>query len=57
MAPFTIETADYVFAAVYERAVLATDEASADKVMAAYLAMTDERVAFCESLADRYVRA
>ncbi len=52
VAPFTIETADYIFAAVYERAVLAKDEATADKVMAAYLASTDERVAFCESLAD-----
>jgi peptidoglycan/xylan/chitin deacetylase (PgdA/CDA1 family) len=52
VAPFTIETDDYIFAAVYERAVLAKDEAAADKVMAAYLASTDERVAFCESLAD-----
>jgi len=52
VAPFTIETSDYIFAAVYERAVLAKDEATADKVMSAYLASTDQRVAFCESLAD-----
>jgi peptidoglycan/xylan/chitin deacetylase (PgdA/CDA1 family) len=51
VAPFTIETADYAFAAVYERATLQTDETSADKVMAAYLTTTDERVAFYESLA------
>ena len=35
VAPFTIETADYAFAAVYERAMLSKDEASADIVMAA----------------------
>jgi peptidoglycan/xylan/chitin deacetylase (PgdA/CDA1 family) len=51
VAPFTIETADYAFAAVYERAMLANDEATADKVMAAYLTATDARVAFSESLA------
>jgi len=51
VAPFTIEAADYAFAAVYERAVLAKDEASADKAMAAYLATIDARVAFYESLA------
>jgi peptidoglycan-N-acetylglucosamine deacetylase len=51
VTPFTIETGDYAFAAVYERAALANDQASADKVMAAYLSSTDERVAFCESLA------
>ena len=51
VAPFTIEPADYVFAVIYERAALANDEASADKVMAAYLTNTEERVAFCESLA------
>jgi peptidoglycan/xylan/chitin deacetylase (PgdA/CDA1 family) len=50
VAPFTIEAADYAFAAVYERATLHTDETS-DKVMAAYLTMTDERMAFYESLA------
>jgi peptidoglycan/xylan/chitin deacetylase (PgdA/CDA1 family) len=50
VAPFTIEAADYAFAAVYERATLQTDETS-DKVMAAYLTMTDERMAFYESLA------
>jgi peptidoglycan/xylan/chitin deacetylase (PgdA/CDA1 family) len=51
VAPFTIETADYAFAAVYEHATLSTDDAAADKAMAAYLSATDERVAFCESLA------
>jgi peptidoglycan/xylan/chitin deacetylase (PgdA/CDA1 family) len=51
VAPFTIETVDYTFAPIYERAMLAKDEASADKVMAAYLTTSDERFAFAESLA------
>jgi peptidoglycan-N-acetylglucosamine deacetylase len=51
VAPFTIDTVDYAFAAVYERAIVAKDDASADKVMAAYLATTDDRLAFAESLA------
>ena len=51
VAPFTIETADYAFAAVYERATIANDQAAADKVMEAYLATTDQRMAFCEALA------
>jgi peptidoglycan/xylan/chitin deacetylase (PgdA/CDA1 family) len=51
VAPFTIETADYAFAAVYERATIAKDQAAADEVMKAYLATTDKRMAFCEALA------
>ena len=51
VAPFTIETADYAFAAVYERALMASDEDRADRVMAAYLAHQDVMVAFGEALA------
>lgn len=51
IAPFTIESADYAFAAVYERALLSGDEARADEAMAAYLAHQDRMVAFAEALA------
>ncbi len=51
IAPFTIEAADYAFAAVYERALMAGDHARADDTMAAYLAHQDTMVAFAEGLA------
>ena len=51
IAPFTIESADYAFAAVYERALIAGDHARADETMAAYLAHQDRMVAFGEALA------
>jgi peptidoglycan/xylan/chitin deacetylase (PgdA/CDA1 family) len=51
VAPFTVETADYAFAAVYERALIAGADARADETMAAYLAHLDAMVAFCEALA------
>lgn len=50
IAPFTIEAADYAFAAVYERALMAGDHARADDTMAAYLAHLETRVAFVEAL-------
>jgi peptidoglycan/xylan/chitin deacetylase (PgdA/CDA1 family) len=51
VAPFTIESADYLFAVLYERALMAGDEAQADKVAAAYLDHQDRAVAFAEALA------
>lgn len=51
VAPFTIETADYAFAAVYERALMAGTEARAEETLAAYLAYHDAMVAFAEALA------
>lgn len=51
VAPFTIETADYLFAVHYERALMAADEAQADKVAAAYLDHQDRVVTFAEALA------
>ncbi len=51
VAPFTIEAADYAFAAVYERALMASDQDRADSTMAAYLAHQDAMVAFAEALA------
>jgi peptidoglycan-N-acetylglucosamine deacetylase len=51
IAPFTVEAADYAFAAVYERALMAGDDARADETMAAYLAHQDAMLAFSEALA------
>jgi peptidoglycan/xylan/chitin deacetylase (PgdA/CDA1 family) len=51
VAPFTIETADYAFAAVYERALIAGDQSRADETLGAYLAHHDNMVAFAEALA------
>ena len=51
VAPFTVEAADYAFAAVYERALMAGDEARADETLAAYLAHQDAMLAFSEALA------
>lgn len=51
VAPFTIEAADYAFAAVYEQALVASDQDRADATMAAYLAHQDAMVAFAEALA------
>ena len=51
VAPFTIEAADYAFAAVYERALMAGTDAKAEEAMAAYLAHMDVMVAFAEALA------
>jgi peptidoglycan/xylan/chitin deacetylase (PgdA/CDA1 family) len=51
VAPFTIEAADYAFAAVYERALMASDQDRADTTVAAYLAHQDAMVAFAEALA------
>ena len=51
VAPFTIEAADYAFAAVYERALMAGEHARADETLAAYLAHQDTMVAFGEALA------
>ena len=50
ITPFTIEAADYAFAAVYERALMVGDHARADDTMAAYLAHLETRVAFVEAL-------
>ena len=51
VAPFTIENADYLFAAPYERALMAEDDATADKVAAAYLEHQEKVTAFAEALA------
>jgi peptidoglycan/xylan/chitin deacetylase (PgdA/CDA1 family) len=51
VAPFTIEAADYLFAVLYERGLMAGDQAGADKVAAAYLDHQDNAVAFAEALA------
>ena len=51
VAPFTIETADYAFAAVYERALMAGADQRAEDAMAAYLAHQDVMLAFDEALA------
>jgi peptidoglycan/xylan/chitin deacetylase (PgdA/CDA1 family) len=51
IAPFTVESADYAFAAIYERALMAGDQARADETMSAYLAHQDRMVAFAEALA------
>ena len=51
VAPFTIESADYAFAAVYERALMAGDQARADTTAAAYLSHQDAMMGFAEALA------
>jgi peptidoglycan-N-acetylglucosamine deacetylase len=51
VAPFTIEAADYAFAAVYERALMAGADQRAEDAMAAYLAHQDAMLAFSEALA------
>lgn len=51
VAPFTIEAADYAFAAVYERALMADADQRAEDAMAAYLAHQDAMLAFSEALA------
>lgn len=51
VAPFTVEAADYAFAAVYDRALMAGDQARADQTMAAYLSHQDAMTAFSEALA------
>ena len=51
VAPFTVEAADYAFAAVYERALMAGADARAEETMAAYLAHQDAMLAFSEGLA------
>lgn len=51
VAPFTVENADYAFAAIYERALLSADQERADATMAAYLAHQDAMMAFAEALA------
>lgn len=50
-APFTIESADYLFAALYERALLAGDDTRSEQAMAAYLEHQDRVTAFAEALA------
>ena len=37
VAPFTVEAADYAFAAFYERALMRSEQTQADETMAAYL--------------------
>lgn len=51
VAPFTIEAADYAFAAVYERALMADADQRAEDAMAAYLAHQEAMLAFSEALA------
>ena len=51
VAPFTVEAADYLFAALYEPAVIAGDAAQAEKIAIAYLDHQDRVVAFAEALA------
>jgi peptidoglycan/xylan/chitin deacetylase (PgdA/CDA1 family) len=51
IAPFTMETADYAFAAVYERAILKNDSSTADKVMRAYLDHQDRIAEWADALA------
>ncbi len=48
VAPVTIETVDWMFAAVYERAVTAGDEARRQQVAAAYLQFTEAQFAYFE---------
>ena len=51
VAPFTVESADYAFAAIYERALIAGDQSRADTVASAYLSHQDSMLAFAEALA------
>ena len=51
VAPFTVESADYAFAVVYERALMAGDQARADTTAQAYLSHQDGMMAFAEALA------
>jgi peptidoglycan/xylan/chitin deacetylase (PgdA/CDA1 family) len=51
VAPFTVEAADYAFAALYERALMDGAAARAEETLAAYLAHQDAMVAFGEALA------
>jgi peptidoglycan/xylan/chitin deacetylase (PgdA/CDA1 family) len=51
VAPFTIEAADYAFAAIYERALMAGDDSRAEETLSAYLKYQDAMVAFGEALA------
>ena len=48
IAPVTIENVDWMFAAVYERAVTAGDEERKQRVAAAYLQFTEAQFAFFE---------
>jgi peptidoglycan/xylan/chitin deacetylase (PgdA/CDA1 family) len=50
-APFTIENADYLFAAIYERALLAGQAERAEQTMTAYLSHQDRVTGFAEALA------
>ncbi len=50
VAPFTIENSDYVFQAVYARALQRNDDALAAKVRAEYLAYNDRMTAWFERL-------
>jgi peptidoglycan/xylan/chitin deacetylase (PgdA/CDA1 family) len=50
-APFTIENADYLFAAIYERALLAGRAERAEQTMTAYLSHQDRVTGFAEALA------
>lgn len=50
VAPFTIETADYAFAAVYDDALIRVDQATADRAMTGYLDHQDRMVLWAETL-------
>jgi peptidoglycan/xylan/chitin deacetylase (PgdA/CDA1 family) len=53
VAPVTLENADYLYAAAYDRALHAGDQARAESVARDYLAFTDRKLAFFEGAAMR----
>ncbi len=53
VAPFTVDTADYIFDAIYARALADQDSELAERVRAAYLDYTDTVFEFCEKLSTR----
>jgi peptidoglycan/xylan/chitin deacetylase (PgdA/CDA1 family) len=50
LAPFTVEHSDWLFEAVYSRALAGGDSARADTIREAYLAQLDTAMAFAERL-------
>lgn len=53
LAPFTVEHSDWVFNAVYERALTRGDTAQARRIATAYVAQLDTAFAFAERLSER----
>ena len=53
IAPMTLENDDWMYAALYDDALLKHDDATASKLREAYLAENEKKIAFVEALAQR----